>query len=159
MTDGEGTTTYTYDAHGQISTWTQQTNAGPAQVYTFGYDGANQLIDAVLEPAGGGSVIKDYAYAYDAAGNRTGEQLDSYPSSATPNALNQLTAIAGGGPTRFSGNLVETGAVWVAGMMYLIITYGVLWVFRAVEHRLSGHLRGRPDDTKHSIAEALDIRV
>jgi octopine/nopaline transport system permease protein/arginine/ornithine transport system permease protein len=46
-----------------------------------------------------------------------------------------------------------------AGMMYLIITYGVLWVFRAVEHRLSGHLRGRPDDAKHTIAEALDIRV
>lgn len=46
-----------------------------------------------------------------------------------------------------------------AGLMYLVITYGVLWVFRAVEHRLSGHLRGRPDDAKHNIAEALDIRV
>ena len=45
-----------------------------------------------------------------------------------------------------------------AGIMYLVITYGILWVFKAVEHRLSGHLRGRPDD-KHSMAEALDIRV
>lgn len=31
-----------------------------------------------------------------------------------------------------------------AGLMYLAITYGILWVFRKVEWRLSGHLRGRP---------------
>ena len=46
-----------------------------------------------------------------------------------------------------------------AGIMYLVITYGILWVFKTVEHRLSGHLRGRPDDIKHTMAEALDIRV
>ncbi len=45
-----------------------------------------------------------------------------------------------------------------AGIMYLVVTYGILWLFKTVEHRLSGHLRGRPDD-KHSMAEALDIRV
>lgn len=31
-----------------------------------------------------------------------------------------------------------------AGIIYLIITYGVLWIFRKVEFRLSGHLRDRP---------------
>ena len=46
-----------------------------------------------------------------------------------------------------------------AGIMYLVITYGILWVFRSVEHRLSGHLRGRPGDAKPSMVEALDIRV
>jgi His/Glu/Gln/Arg/opine family amino acid ABC transporter permease subunit len=46
-----------------------------------------------------------------------------------------------------------------AGLMYLVLTYGILWVFRTVEHRLSGHLRGRPDAINHTIAEALDIRV
>jgi His/Glu/Gln/Arg/opine family amino acid ABC transporter permease subunit len=31
-----------------------------------------------------------------------------------------------------------------AGIIYLIFTYGILWVFKKVEYRLSGHLRGRP---------------
>src|SRR3546814_21120279 len=31
-----------------------------------------------------------------------------------------------------------------AAIVYLILTYGVLWVFRRVEFRLSGHLRDRP---------------
>jgi His/Glu/Gln/Arg/opine family amino acid ABC transporter permease subunit len=30
-----------------------------------------------------------------------------------------------------------------AAVIYLILTYGILWVFRTVEYRLSGHLRGR----------------
>ncbi|MEX0696405.1 MAG: ABC transporter permease [Dongiaceae bacterium] len=32
-----------------------------------------------------------------------------------------------------------------AGLIYLAVTYGILWVFRRVEFRLSGHLRERPD--------------
>jgi len=32
-----------------------------------------------------------------------------------------------------------------AGLLYLVVTYGVLWIFRIVEHRLSGHLRQRKD--------------
>lgn len=31
-----------------------------------------------------------------------------------------------------------------AAVMYLILTYGMLWLFRKVEFRLSGHLRDRP---------------
>lgn len=31
------------------------------------------------------------------------------------------------------------------GIMYLALTYLIVWVFRAVEYRLSGHLRERPD--------------
>ena len=30
-----------------------------------------------------------------------------------------------------------------AGIIYLIVTYGILYIFRRVEHRLSGHLRER----------------
>ena len=45
-----------------------------------------------------------------------------------------------------------------AGIMYLVVTYGILWVFKTVEHKLSSHLRGRQED-KHSMTEALDIRV
>ncbi|MEO1086813.1 MAG: hypothetical protein AAFY88_21475, partial [Acidobacteriota bacterium] len=32
-----------------------------------------------------------------------------------------------------------------AGIIYLVIVYGVLFIFRRVERRLSGHLRDRPD--------------
>ncbi len=31
------------------------------------------------------------------------------------------------------------------GVMYLAVTYLIVWIFRTVEHRLSGHLRDRPD--------------
>jgi octopine/nopaline transport system permease protein/arginine/ornithine transport system permease protein len=31
-----------------------------------------------------------------------------------------------------------------AGIIYLIVTYGILWIFGKVEFRLSGHLRDRP---------------
>ena len=34
---------YTYDVLGNIKTWTQQTDANPAQVYDFEYDRADQL--------------------------------------------------------------------------------------------------------------------
>lgn len=33
-----------------------------------------------------------------------------------------------------------------AGIIYLIVTYGILYVFKKVEFRLSGHLRDRVDD-------------
>ena len=32
-----------------------------------------------------------------------------------------------------------------AGLIYLAVTYGILWAFRRVEFRLGGHLRERPD--------------
>jgi len=32
-----------------------------------------------------------------------------------------------------------------AGILYLIITYGILYVFKTVEHRWSGHLRAREE--------------
>lgn len=31
-----------------------------------------------------------------------------------------------------------------AGIIYLVLTYGILWIFKKVEFRLSGHLRDRP---------------
>lgn len=33
-----------------------------------------------------------------------------------------------------------------AAVLYLIVTYGILYVFKKVEHRWSGHLRQRDDD-------------
>lgn len=36
--------------------------------------------------------------------------------------------------------------IWIfVGAIYCAISYGILWVFKTVEHRWSGHLRERPD--------------
>ncbi|MEE8505504.1 MAG: ABC transporter permease [Kiloniellales bacterium] len=45
-----------------------------------------------------------------------------------------------------------------AGILYLIVTYGILFIFRKVEHRLSGHLRDRPAEGEATAAEALAVR-
>lgn len=42
-----------------------------------------------------------------------------------------------------------------AGILYLIVTYGVLFAFRKVEHALSGHLRARDDAREQVVALAV----
>lgn len=82
---------YTYDATGQIKTWSQQSDAQLPKVFTFGYDDANQLTSAVL---GGpnGEILKQYAYGYDLAGNRTSETIDGNTTTSDHNSVNQLIA-------------------------------------------------------------------
>ncbi len=45
-----------------------------------------------------------------------------------------------------------------AGILYLIVTYGVLFAFRKIEHGLSGHLRARDDERERAATEALAVR-
>jgi His/Glu/Gln/Arg/opine family amino acid ABC transporter permease subunit len=45
-----------------------------------------------------------------------------------------------------------------AGLVYLVMTYGVLFVFRKVEFWLSGHLRDRPDDAVETAANLAALR-
>ncbi len=45
-----------------------------------------------------------------------------------------------------------------AGILYLIVTYAVLFAFRKVEHGLSGHLRARDDEREQAATEALAVR-
>jgi ABC-type arginine/histidine transport system permease subunit len=35
-----------------------------------------------------------------------------------------------------------------AGLLYLVVTYGILGIFRTVERRWSGHLRTPPDEPR-----------
>lgn len=42
-----------------------------------------------------------------------------------------------------------------AGIIYLIVTYGILFIFKKVEHRLSGHLRERPSEAESAAAFML----
>ncbi len=45
-----------------------------------------------------------------------------------------------------------------AGILYLIVTYGILFAFRKIEHGLSGHLRARDDERERAATEALAVR-
>ncbi len=45
-----------------------------------------------------------------------------------------------------------------AAVLYLIVTYAMLFAFRKVEHRLSGHLRERPSEQEQIATEALAVR-
>jgi len=58
---------YTYDAAGNITTWTQQVDSDPAKAYDLTYDRADQLIGATWRTTGATpSILKRYGYAYDA---------------------------------------------------------------------------------------------
>jgi RHS repeat-associated protein len=114
---------YAYDPDGQITNWTEQADTQTPTVYSFGYDAADQLASALLNSNSvNGAMLKQFAYQYDTAGNRTGEQIQSGAGvspavgSASYNNLNQLTGRTGNnGPIRFRGSLNETGTVKVAG--------------------------------------------
>lgn len=107
---------YEYNVEGQISKWTQQADASTPTVHEFQYDYADQLTSAVLKNQSSGALIKRYAYVYDTAGNRTGEQIDDTPTKATFNDGNQMTANQSSGSLKFKGSINETGMVTVAGI-------------------------------------------
>jgi hypothetical protein len=60
-----------------------------------------------------GQRIGEYAYAYDAAGNRTSEPVDLTVATAGFNNMNQLLTLTNRGPVRFRGSLDEPGNVTV----------------------------------------------
>src|SRR5439155_17007246 len=66
---------YTYDAEGQILTWTKNyPGLSPApQRFDLGYDNADQLLAAPLKNASTNALIRQYTYGYDLASNRTSE--------------------------------------------------------------------------------------
>jgi RHS repeat-associated protein len=82
----------------RITTWSQQGGATPPSLHTFGYDAADQLLSATVTNSG--TLVNTFAYAYDPAGNRLTEQVGTSNSSATYNALNQLSTSTASGATR-----------------------------------------------------------
>jgi RHS repeat-associated protein len=104
---------YTYDAVGNIATWTQQYEA-TTRAYDFTYDAADQLTGAVYrttDPTP--TILKRYGYVYDAGGNRTSEQIDDAPRTWTYDTMNRMTAQAGGGVLTFAGTVSEPATVTV----------------------------------------------
>src|SRR5262249_24466937 len=105
---------YTYDAVGNILTWTQQTDSDPAKAYNLTYDRGDQLTGSVwrtTDPTP--TILKRYGYAYDFAGNRTVEQIDDVPLKASYNNMNRLLTQDPGGITRFAGTLSEAAKVTI----------------------------------------------
>jgi RHS repeat-associated protein len=105
---------YTYDAEGIIQTWSKQFDAAPALTSSFAYDLANQLVEALVPTAAGPT--KRHLYRYDAASNRTSEQIDNGVTAATHNNLNQILALSPTGPIRIEGTVNEPAEVKVNGV-------------------------------------------
>jgi len=107
---------YDYDALGRITTWSQQAGEKQPQVWEIGYDRASQLLNVAVHGGSvAGPIVKEYAYSYDAAGNRLSEQIDSAVTSSSYNQLNQLMSVAAGGPMRVRGRVNEPSRVTVNG--------------------------------------------
>jgi RHS repeat-associated protein len=107
---------YGYDVIGNITAWTQQSEAAAANAYDFGYDGADQLVSAVYrttDPTP--TLLKRYGYTYDPGGNRTAEQIDDAITGASHDNMNRLTSQQPGGALLFKGTTNETATVTVQG--------------------------------------------
>jgi RHS repeat-associated protein len=108
---------YTHDAVGNIRTWQQEAAPSPAKIYEFGNDRADQLTSATLKTTGGSpTVLTSYGYAYDKAGNRTTESIDTAAIQAAYDNRDRLLQQQVGGSLRFVGNLNEPAGVTIAGM-------------------------------------------
>jgi RHS repeat-associated protein len=107
---------YTYDAIGNILTWTQQQDTDPAKAYDFKYDRTNQLRNAVWRTTDQTpTILKRYGYIYDPAGNRTVEQIDDAPVLSAYDNMNRLSSQSPGGTMRFAGTLDEAATVTIQG--------------------------------------------
>jgi RHS repeat-associated protein len=73
---------------GRITTWSQQAGVAPPNLNTFGYDAVNQLLSATI--TNGSTLVGNFAYGYDPAGNRLTEQASGSSRTATYNPLNQI---------------------------------------------------------------------
>lgn len=82
----------------RIKSWSQQAGTAGPDVYTFGYDDADELLSAAVTNAG--SPVNSFTYTYDPAGNRLAEQFGSSNETATYNALNQISTTTAPGGSR-----------------------------------------------------------
>lgn len=107
---------YTYNAVGEITTWTQNyEGAASAQRYEPRYDATSQLVGLNIKNAVTGALVKEHVYGYDTAGNRTQEQIDSRVTSSSYNNLSQLTGQSPAGEMEFSGTINEPSTVTLGG--------------------------------------------
>jgi RHS repeat-associated protein len=88
---------YTYDAEGQVKTWTKNySGIAAVQRLDLGYDNADQLLTAPVKNNSTNALIKQYTYGYDTASNRTSETVATATTTSTPNNVNEITSQTGG---------------------------------------------------------------
>ena len=106
---------YTYDAEGEINTWTKNyPGLATPQRHDLGYDNADQLLTAPLKNVSTNALVRQYTYAYDLASNRTSERVANKTTTSTPNNVNEITSQSGG-TTRtltydLNGSLIDDGS-------------------------------------------------
>jgi YD repeat-containing protein len=111
---------------GRSRPWTQQADTNAPVVWNYGYDPANQLLHATLKSTGiGASILKQFVYRYDPAGNRLSEQIDSSVSKYTHNSVNQLQTEEGGGGFRFHGSINEPASLKINNQNVPVATNGL----------------------------------
>ncbi len=81
---------YDYNSLRQITQWTQERSGASPLQWTFGYDAAEQLTNAVATQ--GAATVESYAWTLDAAGNRVEETGLVSTVKSYFNALNELVA-------------------------------------------------------------------
>ena len=102
---------YVYDAVGQITNWTQQADTTATNVQALTYDPVNQLLsDTVHSNTIAGAILKQYAYGYDAVGNRTTEQIGT--GNSGPVAMSQSSY---NNDNQMTSRTVSSGAMLFAG--------------------------------------------
>ena len=108
---------YSYDNLGRITNLARQFDNKPAEssFYAYQYDSGSQLVQAVLNSGTSAQtpavMVQQYAYTYDAVGNRVGASLNvtqvpqaaAIASTANYNNLNQEVKQTPGAQTTFSG--------------------------------------------------------
>jgi RHS repeat-associated protein len=107
---------YTYDRVGNILSWQQQADAAAPVQWTYTYDLADQLVSALkktTDPTP--TLLSTFHYGYDAAANRTSEQIGDVVSGVTVNAMNRLVSQQPSGQLHVGGSLSEAGTVTVNG--------------------------------------------
>lgn len=99
---------YQYDVVGNITQWKQTQPGATTDPMSWGnsYDSVNQLTAASILDSVSNTVVNNYAYGYDFAGNRLTKQQSNAIVGGSFNQLNQLTKLTGG-----SGNLRVAGSV------------------------------------------------
>ncbi len=108
------TFSYSYDSDGEIMTWSKRLDTGTPYSSTFNYDAASQLTSATVSNPST-QTTQGFFYAYDTAGNRTQEQIDSSINTSAFNSTNEYGSETAGGSMTFAGTVSEPATVTIGG--------------------------------------------